>query len=394
MASKRSRSGRTKTPGRRQGHPARRTGSRGDTLSDDAAEGFARRLRTLVATARDPLEAALMASQFCEPWCPPSPALANDLERDIGLPVVGHVARIAGDESLAALRALEHAGTDRLRASAGAAADRLADTGAAEPDWLEAARATALADTAIVHTDAFDDAHTLLFEFAAPDREPHTLGVHVDRMHGSIAQNLLAGPALLRLSETLVGRAGEAGYGRLRLTTVDPVDATVRALSAMHRTATAVDPPIGDALPALWSLARTRLRALPGADRAPVDVGTVSGDARRELARAFAATVPYGTGAEPTPETIARAVIDVAVDTAGGDPLRISPAVVRRYREHTAQDDAAVDDDERRRRRDALRSWAAFAGARSGLDTGAVAQTLAAVDAPLEGDPDESATPG
>lgn len=385
MASKRSRSGRPRTSGRRQGHPARQAGVRGDGLSDEAADGFAQRLRALLATARDPLEAALMASQFCEPWCPPSPAIAKDLERDIGLPVVARVARAGGDEGLAVLRALQYAGTDRVRAAAGPAADGLAAAGTAEPGWLDAARATTLIDTAIVHADAFDDAHTLLFEFAAPDREPHTLGVHVDRMHGTIAQNLLAGPGLLRLSETLVGRAGEAGYGRLRLSTVAPVDATVRALSAMHRTASTPAPPVSDALPALWALIRARLRGLPGAERAPVAVETASADARRELARAFATTVPDDAGAEPSPERIARAVIDVAVDTAGGDPLRISPAVVHRYREQVAPDEAALEHEELRRRRDALRAWVAFAGARRDVPASVVAQSVAAVDAPLDG---------
>lgn len=418
MPSKRSRGGRSRSSSarskRRQGHPAaqaearrrdeeaardqarrsavRRSDSGTPTLGspDDAdparlAERVADGLRDVARGISDPLEAALVGSEVCEPWAVDSTPDEEAADGALPLEVVRLTAQRGDDVALAVLRTLEVGATERTARAAALAARRLVADGRRDPRWFAATQGLAPTAGAILHEDVFDDGVTVMLEFAGPEHGAHTLGVHIDRNFDGIATDLVVGPSLDGIAEQVAAGADDPENGRLRLERVDLDDARNHAVIALGRAIATPNRPFSDNVRPLWGFALQRLALFPGevppeaVKNRPVPAAASE---RHRLIDAFFAS-PGAPERDDASERIVRTAVDYAADRAGGDPARWSPKVVGMFRLEWVDGEPALPPELAARVPEVMRAWVAFAAAERGVGAHWSAKALAAVDAEL-----------
>jgi hypothetical protein len=386
--------------GKRRGHKAsgrsrkRASGTRArprrgfdpspERIAADVARELARHARRCISEVKGPLDAELFASWLVSVWKLGPAALTDaDPEAEIGVRVVAALERAGDARALAVLRAMEAVGSEQVATASAAAAARLADAGVAEPGWrggLGAARAR----RALIMRDAvFDDAINVLIEFERPAHEPYVIGVLIDHNLGGIAKDLLVGPTLGEIEDSLASAPTEAGgTGELRLEDVELAEAAARSREALWRTERTLDPPISDDFNAQAAAVAAHLRTLP--DEGEVQEPEEIGDSQRQavLDRFLASPEAAPFRAREELADLAMMAIDYCADYLDGDgrPLRWSPVVVELFMTWFLPRKVARESEFFERAvPELLPAWVRHAGRVRGIPEAAVEEAAAAV---------------
>lgn len=306
-----------------------------ERIATDLARKLASEARRSVREVEDALDAEMFASWLVSTWnLSPGALIDADPEEEIGLRVVAALERAGDARALAALRAIEAVGSELVAQASGAAADRLAEAGIAEPAWRDGLGAAQGRRALIMRDAVFDDAVNVLVEFERPAREPYLVGLLVDHNLGGIAKDLLVGPNLTELKESVAGAPKEvAATGELRFEEIELAEAAARSREALWRTEHTLDPPVSDDFKPQVAAVAAHLRVLPDEGDAyePAEIT----DAERQAALDGFLASPEAEPFHPRDHAadLAMLAIDYCADYLDGEgrPLRWSPVVVELF---------------------------------------------------------------
>jgi hypothetical protein len=288
-----------------------------------------------VREVEDALDAEMFASWLVSTWkLSPGALIDADPEEEIGLRVAAALERAGDARALAALRAVEAVGSELVAQASGAAADRLAEAGVAEPAWRDGLGAARGRRALIMRDAVFDDAVNILVEFERPAREPYLVGLLIDHNLGGIAKDLLIGPTLNELEESVARAPKEvAGTGELRFEEIELAEAAARAREALWRTEHTLDPPVSDDFRPQAAAVTAHMRALPDQGKT-YEPEEVSDSERQAALDGFLASREAGRlPARDDAADLAMMAIDYCADYLDGEgrPLRWSPVVVELF---------------------------------------------------------------
>jgi hypothetical protein len=339
-------------------------------------DGMARALGQELRMVRTPLAAELWASGVAAGW-QQRPVLSDvDPAVAVGKRLVAALEHGGEAGGVAALRALAAVSEGRLAAECRAAADRLAASGHAEPEWgaqLAGARPT---EACIAREDIFDDGVSVLVEFEQADRTRHVLGVYVDHNLSNLATDIFVGGSLPEVAAIFSAEGDE----EVRLERVRLAEASARIRGALELTDLTLRAPVSGDYWSLRALAGARVHALPAVQS---DAGWREVPApERDALRAAFLDAPEGQrfrGDDDAREIVSLA-IEFCADYVDGRPLRWSPVVVELFMSDWVGRKIAREPAFFASVPDVLRQWIRYAGGRRGIPGDAVAETLAAVD--------------
>lgn len=337
-----------KKRGRRASGRSRRNASRGTRgrrgpaleptpgrIAADFARKLASQARRSVREVENSLDAEMFASSLVSTWnLGPGALIDTDPEEEIGLRVVAALERAGDARALAALRAIEAVGSELVAPASSAAAGRLAEAGIAEPAWRDGLGAARARRALIMRDAVFDDAVNVLVEFERPAHEPYLVGLLIDHNLGGIAKDLLVGPTVAELEQSVARAPTEVTRtGELRLEEIELAEAAARSREALWRTECTLDPPVSDDFKPQLAAVAAHLDALPdgGEIYEPAEVS----DSERQAALDGFLASPEAEAFRARDELadLAMLAIDYCADYLDGEgrPLRWSPVVVELF---------------------------------------------------------------
>ncbi|MGH3916713.1 MAG: DUF1841 family protein [Pseudonocardiaceae bacterium] len=308
-----------------------------------------------LAELRDPLPAEILLSEVSAAW---SGLLTSPT--DVGPPVVigegfiDYAERSGTTAAVGILRVLAVLGTDRQRAKAEAAANRLAARGVPEPVWageLGGLRVTGC----WAYGDIYGDQTCVLLGFERGGQR-HSMVVAVEHNMGEIATDaFIAGP----LEEALKGVAADVQRRRLTLRAISPAVARGIVEAALVATDMTSDPPLSKSYLFTRSLVLARLRVLPPAQSQAVEFGAA------ERAGIIADFLASTHGAElPDRDMTARCVELIIGHSCAFDQsraLRVSPMKTQVFLMAWLPLKAALSDLERAAMPSVVAAWVRWA---------------------------------
>jgi hypothetical protein len=369
-----------------------------------------RAARELLAV-RSPLDAELMVSELLGTWwgqrAPRSQAGA-DIEELIGEGLVAYAGGLQTPAALALLSGIACLGTPRQAAQAEKAGLALIERGIRRPGWAEQVGAVAPGDC-YVASDAFGDTDEVVCLYSYAGSEPHALVMSIDYN----ARGMLRDGWVTSRVETVLARcrAGGADGGRGRFREVGGPSARQLLESALAVTDSDPGLPAGKSFAAYHALIRSRVRALPPADPAPVPARTPYGgpaarltelmpesgwdgvtarrlawssDRRAMLVVEFLASdEAEDLSDRQAASRCADHIISYGCDQDFARPVRLSPAKVEAFLIDWLPRKVMLSPAEQHAMPHVLLAWCRWAGRRRGLDPEAVNQTLDAIFAAM-----------
>lgn len=337
----------------------------------------------------DPLRAEGYVSETLGAWWH-MPMIDADPEVVFGEAVVAKAANRRRTGALALLRCVAELGTERQRAAAADAADKLAAGGVAEPPWagvLGTERVTA----AWARGDVYGDETAVLLEVERAGVE-HGVVVYVDHTLDGIAEDAFITTEPSAVLADLRSNA-EPGDWMRELTAQEAAGVLVPAFAA---TDAAVEPPIDDDFRTFRALALARVRLLgpaPAEEPAP-RVGVAE---RRMIVTQFLGS-DAGKELPEAARSVVEMLVDFGCDVDRGQPLRVSPAKLGRFLGEWLLDRPELEPEVADALPAALRAWARWAAERTELPDEAVSELLDAVeemvDEQVAGELDVGSMPG
>lgn len=290
-----------------------------------------RAARELLAV-RSPLDAELIVSEMLGTWWGRRLPDA-DVEEVIGEGLIAYAARIGTPAALALLTGIAALGTDRQRAEAADAAERLVESGVARPAWAERI-GRARRGAAYVTQDVYGDRDEVVCEFSYDGDEPHALVAVIDYNLGGMVRDAWVTSKV----ETLLDRCRETAEED-PLVTFEPLGAAkVRPLlsEALRLTNAAAMPAVSDNFAGYHAFVRQRVRTMPVARKKPVPPPgggrTYGEDERAILAAEFLASDEAESVSDRSAAGICvDHIIAYGCDQDYGRPLRVSPTKVETF---------------------------------------------------------------
>jgi hypothetical protein len=369
-----------------------------------------RAARELLAV-RSPLDAELMVSELLGTWWgqrAPRSQPGADIEELIGEGLVAYAGGLQTPAALALLSGIACLGTSRQAAQAEKAGLALIERGIRRPGWAEQVGAVAPGDC-YVASDAFGDNDEVVCLYSYAGSEPHALVMSIDyNARGMLRDGWVTSRVDAVLARCRDGGA-DGGRGRFR----EVRGASARQLLESALAVTDSDPglPVGKSFASYHALIRSRVRALPPADPAPVPARTPYGGpaarltelmpesgwdgvAARRLAwssdRRAMLVVEFLASDEAEDLSDRQAasrcadhIISYGCDQDFARPLRLSPAKVEAFLIDWLPRKIMLSPAEQHAMPHVLLAWCRWAGRRRGLDQEAVSQTLDAIFAAM-----------
>ncbi len=268
--SKRRRSG---SRGSRSGAKRPRRGPDLEPSPERLAQNLARDLAGEARRAFDEVECSLAAemsaSSLISTWnLGPGTLIDEDPDEIFGLPFVTFLERAGDKRALAALRAIAAVASERIGLAAGKAADGLAGKGVAEPAWGQDLGGERAIRAMEIRDAVFDDSANIFIEFERADEaEPYAIGMLIDHNLGGFAKELLVGPSLEQVRETMERVPQKvAGTGELQFRDISLAEAAARCGEALWRTEHTLNPPVGEDFRDQLAGVAAHLRGLPETD--------------------------------------------------------------------------------------------------------------------------------
>jgi hypothetical protein len=353
-----------------------------------------RAARELLAV-RSPLDAELMVSELLGTWWrqPPSSTGQSrrrrraDIEELVGEGLVDYAAEQGSPAALALLSGIACLGTPRQAVKAEQAALALMDRGVARPSWAEHAGAVAAGDC-YVNSDAYRDRDEVICIFNYAGTEDHALVVVVDYNAGGMLADGWVTSQVATLLERCTELAADGGSGAFFRPV--PSSAARRLLeSALLVTESLADPPVSTSFPSYHAFIRARVRTLPPTGpktTALTEPAVLAGRKtwRRDRRAMLVAEFLASDAAEDLSDTEAASrctdhIVDYGCDQDFGRPLRVSPAKMETFLLDWLPRKVMLTHGEQHAMPHVLMAWARWAGAKSGLDSAAIARTLDAI---------------
>jgi hypothetical protein len=365
-----------------------------------------RAARELLAV-RSPLDAELMVSELLGTWWRQEHGPGGrssvrrrraDIEELVGEGLVGYAADQGSPAALALLSGIACLGTTRQAVKAEEAALELMDRGVARPGWAEHAGAVE-AGECYVNSDAYGDRDEVICVYSYAGKEEHALVMVVDYNAGGMIRDGWVTSQVSKLLAYCQAPREPAGDGRTdgkaTLTSVCAPNARRLLESALTVTETIPDPPVSKSFPSYHAFIRARIRTLrpvhhgkghPGTAH-PTSIGPGAGrrpswgrDRRAMLVAGFLAS----DEAEDLSDINAASrcadhIVDYGCDQDFGRPLRVSPAKAETFLLGWLPRKIMLTPSEQHAMPHVLLAWSRWAGAKSGLDIGAISRTLDAV---------------
>jgi hypothetical protein len=370
-----------------------------------------RAARELLAV-RSPLDAELMVSELLGTWwgqrAPRSQAGA-DIEELVGEGLVAYAASHETPAALALLSGIACLGTPRQAAQAEKAGLELIERGIRRPGWAEQVGAVAPGEC-YVSSDAFGDKDELVCFYSYAGSEPHAMIMSINYN----TRGMLRDGWVTSRVDTVVERcrgdaSGEGGRGRFREI---PGSAARQLLeSALNVTDSDSGLPASKSFPAYHALIRSRVRALPPADPAPVPARVLYGGpaarltelvpesgwdgaaARRQawssdrramlVVEFLASDEAEDLSDRQAASRCADHVISYGCDQDFGRPLRVSPAKAETFLLDWLPRKIMLSAAEQHAMPHVLVAWCRWAGKRRGMWQEAISQTLDAIFAAM-----------
>jgi len=356
-----------------------------------------RAARELLAV-RSPLDAELMVSELLGTWWGQqgSRGARNarrraEIEELVGEGLVGYAAEQGSPAALALLSGIACLGTSRQAVQAERAALRLMDQGVARPAWAEHVGAVEAAEC-YVSSDPFGDRDEVVCVFSYAGQEQHGLVVVVDYNAGGLARD---GWVTSQVGKLLDYCRDAEGTGQ-SFSQVDAPLARKILAAALAETEDATDPPVSASFPSYHAFIRARVRTLPpvlpaGAaslESAPAATA-ITAAARRAVwrkdrramlvAEFLASDEAEDLSDRQAASRCADHIVEYGCDRDFGRPLRVSPAKAGTFLLDWLPRKVVLSRADQEAMPHVLLAWVRWAGAKSGLDTSAVAATLDAV---------------
>jgi hypothetical protein len=341
-----------------------------ETLSEMLGE-VAEMIASEAAGFNGALEAEMAASAIANMWrfgALPDPG--GDADRLFGNALVRALERLGGSDAVVALRALAAVGAESYATQARAAADRLSASSPPHPPWVEDLGRARPVVALMMYDEVFDDAVSVLIEFARPNAEPHTLGLYIDHNMGGIVKDAFVAGPLREVRERFHDlRALDLREARARLE---------RAVDVLDHT---LDPPVDKDVDRLRGFMYARAKTLPGGAVLPGELEELAPDERESLLDDFLSS-PEGERWRDDAEAEDVAVMAIAfgVDYNYGGPLRWSPAVVEIFMTGWLDRKIPGEVEFFERVPEVLGDWVAYAGRRRGVPAAAVDTAVGAVN--------------
>ena len=157
---------------------------------------------------------------------------------------------------------------------------------------------------------------------------------------------------------------------------VDPAEARRLLEDGLAATDATWEPEVSDELRQFRALALARCRAMPGPDRPAQPVPEIDNAERDALVAEFLASL-HATGlSHEVARYGARLMVDFGADYDAGKPLRVSPAKAAGFLLDWVPAKVILEDADRDALPGVVTAWVRWAGKRTGLEPGAVAQLV------------------
>jgi hypothetical protein len=356
-----------------------------------------RAARELLAV-RSPLDAELMVSELLGTWWrqprraagQPSRRRRADIEELVGEGLVDYAAEQGSPAALALLSGIACLGTPHQAIKAERAALALMEQGVARPPWAEHAGAVAAGDC-YVSSDAYRDRDEVICLFNYAGAEEHALVVVVDYNTDGMLRDGWVTSHVATLLERCTELAGTGDGLTGALFRQVPASSARRLLeSALLVTETLTDPPVSSSFASYHAFIRARVRTLPPTGprmtslTEPVALTGRRPAWRRDRRAMLVAEFLASDEAEDLSDTEAASrctdhIVDYGCDHDFGRPLRVSPAKMETFLLDWLPRKVMLSQSEQHAMPHVLLAWARWAGAKSGLESAAIARTLDAV---------------
>jgi hypothetical protein len=157
---------------------------------------------------------------------------------------------------------------------------------------------------------------------------------------------------------------------------VDPAEARRLLEDGLAATNATWEPEVSDELRQFRALALARCRAMPEPDRPAQPVSEIDNAERDAIVAEFLAS-PHATGlSHEVARYGARLMVDFGADYDAGKPLRVSPAKIAGFLLDWVPAKVILEDADRDVLPGVVTAWVRWAGKRTGLERGAVAQLV------------------
>jgi hypothetical protein len=366
-----------------------------------------RAARELLAV-RSPLDAELMVSELLGTWWGQQPGRAGmrearrrraDIEELIGEGLIAYAAEQGSPAALALLSGIACLGTPRQSAQAEQAALELMERGVARPGWADHVGAVEAAQC-YVNSDAFGDRDEVVCVFSYAGQEQHALVVVVDYTAGGLVRDgwvtSQVGKLLEYCRESGGGDARGSGSFEPSFTQIEPFQARRLLAGALAVTENATNAAVSSSFPSYHAFIRARVRTLPpvlpkGAvalAAAPLPPGMTAAlrrqvwrrDRRAMLIAEFLASdEAEDLSDREAASRCADHIVEYGCERDFGQPLRMSPAKVEAFLLDWLPRKVMLSPAEQDAIPHALLAWVRWAGARTGMPAGRLADTLDAV---------------
>jgi hypothetical protein len=366
-----------------------------------------RAARELLAV-RSPLDAELMVSELLGTWWGQQPGRAGmrearrrraDIEELIGEGLIAYAAEQGSPAALALLSGIACLGTPRQSAQAEQAALELMERGVARPGWADHVGAVEAAQC-YVNSDAFGDRDEVVCVFSYAGQEQHALVVVVDYTAGGLARDGWVTSQVGKLLEYCRESGGRDARGsgsfEPSFTQIEPFQARRLLAAALAVTENATNAAVSSSFPSYHAFIRARVRTLPpvlpkgavalaGAPLPPAMTAALRRQVwRRDRRAMLIAEFLASDEAEDLSDREAASrcadhIVEYGCERDFGQPLRMSPAKVEAFLLDWLPRKVMLSPGEQDAIPHALLAWVRWAGARTGMPAGRLADTLDAV---------------
>ena len=350
-----------------------------------------RAARELLAV-RSPLDAELLVSELLGTWWARGSRRVGvrghaGIEELVGEGLVHYAAEQGTPAALALLSGIACLGTPAQAAKAERAALDLIQQGVARPRWAENLGAVTAGES-YLNSDAWGDTDEVVCVFSYAGEEPHALVAIVDYNAGGMLRDgwvtVQVGKLLEHCRQVHDADGAPGSFGPL-----EPARARRMLGRALRVTEDSTDVPVSESFPSYHAFIRTRIRTLPprGGDAArpgsPAERAarrSWSADRRAMLVAEFLASDEAEELSDRrSASRCADHIVAYGCDRDFGRPLRVSPAKADKFLLDWLPRKVMLSSAEQEAIPHVLASWTRWAGQRSGLSQGAIAQTLDAV---------------